>query len=120
MTWRARLILARAFSTFDATSRISAESGSPVIAGIGRHPAFELLDDLVALGRIGAEITGMAPLEGRLELPPNPPEGVAEMVVDHRIFRLQFDGALELADRVGIAAKLEIRPTQAVDDVAVV
>ena len=41
----------------------------------------------------------MRPLEPRLEHATDPPVGIAEMIVDGRVFRLELDGAFELLDR---------------------
>ena len=42
------------------------------------------------------------------------------MVVQDRIRRPQFDGALEVLHRLGVVAETEVRPAEAVDDVAIV
>jgi len=62
----------------------------------------------------------MCPLETRLEGAANAPIGVAEMIVDGRIFRLELDCAFELLDRLLLIAAAEIGPAQRVDDIAVV
>src|SRR5689334_350081 len=46
--------------------------------------------------------------------------GVAEVLVDDRVFLGLADRALELAQRVGVLALLVVRPAQAVDEVAVI
>src|SRR5581483_539814 len=46
--------------------------------------------------------------------------GIAKVLEDHRVFLRLLDGALELAERVGIAALLEVRPAEAIDEIPVV
>ena len=46
----------------------------------------------------------MRPLELRLERAADPPVGVAEMVVDGRVVRLELDRALELLHRLVVVA----------------
>ena len=47
-------------------------------------------------------------------------EGVAQVLEDDRVFLGAVDGALELAQRLGVAALLVVGPAEAVDEVAVV
>ncbi len=61
----------------------------------------------------------MVPLEMRLELAADAPIGVAEMIVDDRIGRLQIDRFLQFAHRVVIAPEPVIGPAKTVDDIAV-
>ncbi len=61
----------------------------------------------------------MVPLELRFELAADAPIGVAEVIVDRRIRRLQADRPLEFADGLVIVAKPEVSPAEAVDDIAV-
>ena len=62
----------------------------------------------------------MRPLELRFQRAAGPPIGVAEMVVDGGIFRLELDRTLELLHRLFVIADLVVRPAERVDDVAVV
>src|SRR6202008_2823876 len=76
-------------------------SAAPVLLagrsrGILGKPGLELLLDLVELVLLGVEVARMRPLEARLEDAADPPIGVAEMIVDGRIFRLELDRAIEL------------------------
>src|SRR4051812_35617277 len=104
-----RLILAGAVSvstkSFYPSGR--AVAGSAAVAGLFGalvglrrrffgEPVLELLLDLRQFFRIGLEVARMRPLEVGLERAADAPVGVAEMVVDGRIFGLQLDGALEL------------------------
>ena len=61
----------------------------------------------------------MVPLELRVELAPDPPIGVAEMVVDDGIAGLELDGALQQLHRLVVMAELVMRPAEQIDDIAV-
>ncbi len=62
----------------------------------------------------------MAPLEARLEPPPNAPISVAQMIVDRRVVGFELDRMLEIIDRRLIIAEPVIGPAQAVNDKAVI
>ena len=61
----------------------------------------------------------MVPLKMRLCSTIDPPVGVAQVIVQDRISRFQGDGALKGLRRLGELSKLEVRPTQAVHNIAV-
>ena len=85
-----------------------------------RRQAFgELLLDARQHVLVGLHVARMRPLERRLEPAAGAPVGVAQMVVEHRIVRLQRHRALELAHRVVELAEPVIGPAQRIDDVAV-
>src|SRR5260370_11016890 len=50
----------------------------------------------------------------------NPPIRVAEMVIQHRVSRLQIDGPLQGLRRFRKLSELEMSPAQTVDNIAVV
>src|SRR5260370_10079696 len=62
----------------------------------------------------------MRPLEARLQHASNPPIGIAEVIVDGWILGLEFDGALQLLDRLLHVAEPIIGPAEGADDVTVV
>src|SRR5262245_6718417 len=82
--------------------------------------ALQLALDLVGILGLGLERQGLLPLEARFPLAANPPEGVTQMVVEHRILRAQLNGPLEMLDRLLVVAQSIVRPAEAVDDIAVV
>ena len=95
------------------------------LGGLGRHglvdqSGAELLDDLLQLLRLGLEVARMRPLERRLERAPDLPVGIAEMVVDGRIFGLELDRALEVLHRLVVFVDAVVRPAERIHDVAVV
>ena len=64
------------------------------------HAVLDLAFDLADLVGVRLEVEGTAPLELGLRLAADPPIGIAQMVVQHRVLRLQLHGALEIADRL--------------------
>src|SRR6185312_5513119 len=76
------------------------------------QPVLQLRLDLRQFVRVGLEIARMRPLEARLEHTADAPIGVAQMIVDGRIFRLQLDRAFELLHRLVIVAELVIGPAE--------
>ncbi len=79
----------------------------------------ELIRDLGQRLRVGTAVASMRPLEGGLEPAPDPPVGIAQMVVDGCIGRLQRHGTLQFAHGILVTAKSVVGPAEAVDDVAV-
>ena len=59
-------------------------------------------------------------MEPRLLAPPDPPVSIAQVVVDDRILRPQFDRALQVLQPLAVLAEAIVDPAQAIDDVAVV
>src|SRR5262245_31434328 len=59
----------------------------------------ELLFDLGEVIRLRLEVARMRPLEACLQGPADLPIGVAQVVVDCRVFRLELNGALQIAHR---------------------
>src|SRR5262247_1249692 len=110
MTRSVRLTLARAAST---SNRGSAAAWLLGAVGLGRarqilaQTGFEFLLDLQQVVRLGLEVARMRPLEARFERAADPPIGVAQMVVDGRIFRLQLHGAFEIAHRLVVLGDAE-------------
>src|SRR5713101_5150811 len=84
------------------------------------QPVVDLGLDLRQFLRLRFQVAGMGPLEFRLQRAADAPIGVAEMVVDRRVFGLEIDRALEIFHRVFEIADAEIGPAQRVHDVAVV
>src|SRR5215208_7936542 len=79
----------------------------------------ELLDDQRQVLGLGRRILRVLPLEARLEVAPDLPIGVAEMVVDDRIAGLEIDRLLELLHGFVVMAEAVMGPAEAVDDHAV-
>src|SRR6185437_13373055 len=80
---------------------------------------FELALDLLDFALIGLELQRAVPLEARFEPAAAAPIGIAQMIVDRRVFRNHLDRTLQLLDRLAVIAETEIRPPETVDDVAV-
>ena len=79
----------------------------------------DLLKNLCLVLRLRTQIAGVIPLELRFELAADFPVGVAEMVIDDRVRGLEVDRALQLLNRLVVAAKLVIGPSETVHDVTV-
>src|SRR5262249_48025141 len=105
---------------------VSAAVAGLLLGGLGGRdrlvdqPGLELLLYLLEIVRLGLEVAGMRPLEGRLQRTADPPIGVAQVIVDRRILRLELDGALELLDRLVVIGEPVERPAERIDDVAVI
>src|SRR5712671_5275164 len=80
----------------------------------------QLLLDLLEIVGFRLEVARMRPLELGLQRAADPPVGVAEMVVDGRIDRLELDGALELLDGLVVVADPVPGPAERIDDIAVI
>ena len=65
------------------------------------------------------ELQRPAPLIARFGQPAIAPIGVAEMIVDGRVGRHQFDRPFEILNGAGVVAHAIMCPTEAVHDVAV-
>src|SRR3954451_10284832 len=126
MTRRVRLTLAGASSARAAGTSYSAAVWLLHRLGLGfrgrllGQTGFELFLDLDELIRLGLEIARVRPLETCLELAADLPIGIAEMIVDGGIFRLELDRVFEVLDRLLVVADAEIGPSERVDDVAVI
>ena len=83
------------------------------------QPVLDLVENAGHVVRIGAEVARVVPLELRLQLAADTPVGVAEVIVDHRVRRLEVDGLFQLVDRFVVAAEAIISPAQTVHDIAV-
>src|SRR5688572_29794478 len=70
----------------------------------------ELLDDQRQVLGLRARILRVLPLEARLEVAPDLPIGVAEMVIDDRIAGLELDRLLELLHRLVVMAEAVMGP----------
>ena len=68
--------------------------------------------------RAGVKLQGPLPLEARFGLAAHLPIGIAEMVVQERGARRQFNGPFEEARGQFIAAHPVMRPAETVDDIA--
>ena len=64
----------------------------------------DLLQDFDLILWLGIEVARVIPLEMRLELTSCTPIGIAEMVVDHGIGRLEVDCPFEFLHRLVVAA----------------
>ena len=62
----------------------------------------------------------MRPLELGFQRAPDAPVSIAEMIVDGRVGRLEFDRAVELLHRLLVIAEPVIGPSERVHDIAVV
>src|SRR6266498_1901396 len=62
----------------------------------------------------------MSPLESCFQDAADAPIGVAEMVIDGRILRLEIDRALEMFHRVFVVADAVIGPAERIHDVTIV
>ena len=80
---------------------------------------FDLVEDFDLILWVGVEIARVIPLEMRFEFAPDPPIGIAKVVVDHGIGGFEVDRPLELLHRLVVAAKLVIGPAKTVDDIAI-
>src|SRR5829696_5493219 len=91
-----------------------------LVLGRGRlflfDPVRELVLDLHEVLGLGARVLGVLPLELGPEAPADLPVGVAEVIVDDRVARLQLDRLLEFAHGVLVAAEAVVGPAEAVDD----
>ena len=105
--------------------RLDADHRRPLIRLVvrlrsGGESVHELAPDLAGELVLGPEREHPQPLEAGLVQPAHLPVGVAQMIVDDRIARLQLDRLFELVDRLLIVTQPVRRPAQAVDDIAVV
>src|SRR3954470_22403815 len=96
------------------------DSTTPGRRGGGVEPVLDLGLDRLDLVFLRSELQRPAPLIARFDKPPDAPVRIAEMVVDRRVLRHQLDRLFELFDRRLVVAHPEMRPAQAIDDVAVI
>src|SRR5690348_15004744 len=80
----------------------------------------QLLQNLGQVLRVGLEIASMRPLEVCLQGASDPPIGVAEVIVDRGVFRLELNRPLKLLHGFLVIAEPEVRPPKRIDDVAVI
>src|SRR5215470_962454 len=80
----------------------------------------ELLLDFDQLILLGLEIARVRPLEFCLQHAIDLPINVAEVIVDGRIDRLEFDRLLKVLHGLFVITKPVISPAQRIDDIAVV
>src|SRR5690606_16385168 len=99
-----------------APPRATASNAGSVRAG---EAALDLRLDPRDIGLLGFEVQRSLPLEASLLPSPDFPVGVAEMVVDHRVGRIELDRPLQMLDRLLIVAEPVEHPAQAIDDVAI-
>src|SRR5229473_4776635 len=64
-----------------------------------RQTVFDLGLDLRQVLRLGLQVAGMGPLELGFQRAADAPIGIAEVVVDGRVFRLEIDRTLEILYR---------------------
>ena len=91
-----------------------------LVAGASARPSFIFLLDGGDEILVRLEREALLPLIFRLELAPDAPIGIAEMIVDDRIVGPELDGALEMLDRGFDVAEAVIGPAETVDVIAVV
>src|SRR4029077_1181198 len=85
-----------------------------------RHAMVELGAQVGGALRIGSKPKRTTPFESGFVLAAGAPVGVSEMVDDLGVRRRQLGAPFRLLDRVVILTELEMRPAEAVDDVALV
>src|SRR5215467_14454081 len=85
----------------------------------GPETLFHLLLESRLLFGVRTKGEGMTPLEARVDFFPDPPERVAQMIVDGGIARYKKDRIFERLGRIIETAQLEISPADTVDDVSV-
>ena len=83
-------------------------------------PSFSFLSMLATSSLVRLEREALLPLIFRLELPPDAPIGIAQMVVDDRIVGPELDGALEMLHRGFDVAEAVRGPAETVDVIAVI
>ena len=76
--------------------------------------------DLLEIIRLRVEVACVGPLKLRLQRASDLPIGITQVVVDGRVFGLEFDCSLQVLDRLVVVADPEIRPSQRINNIGVV